>query len=81
LLLLDYLLEVDVRRLYAIKAYSTLFEYVVKEQDYSEPAAAERIRALLKQKKTFRRTPSALIKKYRLWNLALINPSERLKRH
>jgi hypothetical protein len=40
---LDYLLEVDVRRLYATKAYSSLFEYLVKDLGFSEPAAVERV--------------------------------------
>ena len=44
--LLDYLLEVDVRRLYATKVYSSLFEYIVKELGLSEPAAAERVNAV-----------------------------------
>ena len=46
LVLLEYLLEVDMRRLYCTKSYSTLFEYTVKELGYSEPAAAERVNAV-----------------------------------
>ena len=46
LALLEYLLEVDVRKLYATKAYSSLFEYIVKELGLSEPAAAERVNAV-----------------------------------
>ncbi len=46
LALLDYLLEVDTRRLYAVRAYHSLFEYCVKELGYSEPAAAERVNAV-----------------------------------
>jgi len=43
LALLDYLLEVDLRKLYATKTYSSLFEYIVKDLGLSEPAAAERV--------------------------------------
>ena len=47
LVLLDYLLEVDVRKLYCtLKAYSSLFDYCVKELGLSEPAAAERVNAV-----------------------------------
>lgn len=43
--LLDYLYEVDVRRLYAHQHYGSLFEYLVKELGFSEPAASERVSA------------------------------------
>ncbi len=46
LVLLEYLLEIDTRRLYAVKAYHSLFEYCTKELGYSEPAAAERVNAV-----------------------------------
>jgi len=46
LALLEFLIEVDIRRLYATKAYSSLFEYIVKELGLSEPAAAERVNAV-----------------------------------
>jgi len=46
LALLEYLVEVDVRRLYATKAYSSLFDYIVKDLGLSEPAAAERVNAV-----------------------------------
>ena len=44
--LLEYLLEIDQRRLYSQKSYSSLFEYVVKELGYSEPSAADRVNAV-----------------------------------
>jgi len=37
---------VDIRRLYASKAYSSLFDYIVKDLGLSEPAAAERVNAV-----------------------------------
>ena len=44
LVLLDYLVEVDSRRLYAtVNACSSLFDYLVKELGFSHPAAAERV--------------------------------------
>lgn len=44
LALLDYLVEVDSRRLYAtVNACSSLFDYLVKELGFSHPAAAERV--------------------------------------
>jgi hypothetical protein len=47
LILLDCLVEVDVRKLYCtVNAYSSLFEYCVKELALSEPAAAERVNAV-----------------------------------
>jgi len=46
LALLEYLLEVDLRRLYATKAHSSLFDYIVKDLGLSEPAAAERVNAV-----------------------------------
>jgi len=46
LILLDYLIEVERRRLFAEKSYSSLFEFVVKELGYSESQAAERINSM-----------------------------------
>lgn len=47
LVFLDYLVEVDARRLYAtVNACSSLFEYLVKELGYSEPAASDRVNAV-----------------------------------
>ena len=44
LALLDYLVEIDSRRLYAaVNACSSLFEYLVKELGFSHPAASERV--------------------------------------
>lgn len=43
--LLEHLLEVDRRKAYAIRAYSSLFDYVVRELGYSESQAAERVNA------------------------------------
>ena len=44
LALLDYLIEIDTRRLYAtVNACSSLFDYLVKELGFSHPAAAERV--------------------------------------
>lgn len=47
LALLDYLVEIDSRRLYAtVNACSSLFEYLVKELGFSHPAASERVNAV-----------------------------------
>jgi hypothetical protein len=47
LILLEYLLEIDIRKLYCqVNACSSLFEYCVRELKLSEPAAAERINAV-----------------------------------
>ena len=46
LILLDYLAEVELRRLFAERAYSSLFEFVVRELGYSESQASERISAM-----------------------------------
>ena len=47
LALLDYLVEVDSRRLYAtVNACSSLFDYLVKELGFSHPAASERVNAV-----------------------------------
>jgi 5-methylcytosine-specific restriction endonuclease McrA len=44
LALLDYLVEVDTRRLYAsVNACSSLFDYLVKILGFSHPAASERV--------------------------------------
>ena len=44
LALLDYLVEIDTRRLYAtVNACSSLFNYLVKELGFSHPAASERV--------------------------------------
>ena len=44
LALLDYLVEVDARRLYAtVNACSSLFDYLVRELGFSHPAASERV--------------------------------------
>lgn len=45
-ILLEYLAEIDRRTAYAQKAYSSLFEYIVKELNYSESQAAERVNAV-----------------------------------
>lgn len=44
--LLDYLFEVDLRRLYAHLHCGSLFEYLVKEMEFNEPAASERVAAV-----------------------------------
>ena len=46
LVLLEHLLEVDVRRAFAADAYSSLFDYVVRGLKYSESQAAERVSAV-----------------------------------
>jgi len=46
LLLLEYLAEIERRRLFAERAYSSLFEFVVRELGYSESQASERISAM-----------------------------------
>src|SRR3989338_2439839 len=46
LVLLEYLAEVDRRRLYAARAYSSLWEYVHKALGYSEAQASERVGAV-----------------------------------
>ncbi len=46
LILLDYLAEVDRRKLYAEKSYASLFEYVVHELGYSESQTADRVNAV-----------------------------------
>jgi hypothetical protein len=43
---LEYLSEVNTRRLYAVGSCSTLFEYVVRELGYSETQASERINSM-----------------------------------
>ena len=43
---LEYLKEVERRKLYAVYAYSSLFEYAVKELKYSEAQASERINSM-----------------------------------
>ena len=51
LALLEYLVEIDCSKAYAIRSYSSLFEYIVKELKYSESQASERVNAarLLRQ--------------------------------
>ncbi len=49
--LLDCLAEVESRRLYSLRAYSSLWEFVVKELHYSESQASERIHAMRLLKK------------------------------
>lgn len=44
--LLEYLHEVERRKLFAARAYSSLFEYVTKVLGYSEMQASERINAM-----------------------------------
>jgi hypothetical protein len=44
--ILHHLREVSVRRLYAAKGYSSLWEYCIGELRYSEPAAQRRIAAM-----------------------------------
>jgi hypothetical protein len=46
LLLLEHLAEVDRRRLYAIRGFSSLWEYVHKALGYSEAQASERVSAM-----------------------------------
>ena len=43
---LEYLSEIDRRRVYAAQAYSSLFSYVVRELGYSESQAMERINSM-----------------------------------
>src|SRR5262245_37425493 len=43
---LQYLGEVEARRLCAQRGYSSLFDYIVKALRYSEGAAAERVAAM-----------------------------------
>jgi hypothetical protein len=43
---LEYLLEVERRKLYSTCSYSSLFEYVVQELGYSESQASERINSM-----------------------------------
>lgn len=54
LVLLEHLLEVDLRRAYAVDAFSSLFDYVVRGLQYSESQAAERVAAI----RLMRETPS-----------------------
>lgn len=54
LVLLEHLLEVDVRRAFATDAYSSLFDYVARGLGYSESQAAERVAAV----RLMRETPS-----------------------
>jgi hypothetical protein len=44
--ILDYLAEVEYRRLYALRGYPSLFEFCVKELGYSESSAFRRISAM-----------------------------------
>lgn len=46
LALLEYLYEVDIRKVYATKSFSSLFEYIVKELGFSESQASERVSAV-----------------------------------
>ena len=46
LILLEYLAEVENRRLYAIKSYSSLWEYIHKALGYSEWQASDRVNAV-----------------------------------
>ncbi len=46
LALLEYLCEVDSRKVYATKSFSSLFEYIVKELSFSESQAGERVNAV-----------------------------------
>jgi hypothetical protein len=46
LTLLEYLTEIERRRLFAERAYPSLFAFVVEELGYSEAQAAERISAM-----------------------------------
>src|SRR4051812_37446231 len=46
LIVLDYLAEVFRRRVFAIRGYSSLWDYCVKYLGYSEPCASLRIKAL-----------------------------------
>ncbi len=52
LVLLEHLLEVDVRRAFAADAYSSLFDYVVRGLKYSESQAAERVSAVRLMRET-----------------------------
>ncbi|MGZ3802295.1 MAG: hypothetical protein ACXVCL_19170, partial [Bdellovibrio sp.] len=49
--ILEHIKEVDVRKIYLERAYSSLYEYLVKELGYSGSAAMRRIEAarLLKE--------------------------------
>ena len=44
--LLEYLHEIDIRRVYALMGYSSLWEYVCKYLKYSEYQASEKINAM-----------------------------------
>lgn len=46
LVLLEHLAEIDVRRLYALYGYPSLWEYVKTELGYSESQSFERINAM-----------------------------------
>ena len=46
LVLLEQLMIVEEKRVYAIMGYSTLWEYVHKELNYSEPQTSERVSAM-----------------------------------
>ncbi len=56
--LIEHLLEVDARKLYATLKYDSLFKYIVRELGYSEAIAYERLRAM----RLVRRVPEARAK-------------------
>lgn len=55
--LLEYLAEIDLRRLYSEWAYSSLFEYVHKALGYSEAQSSERVSAM----RLLRRVPEVKV--------------------
>ena len=57
-LILDYLAEVESRRLYALRGYSSLFDFCVRELGYSESASYRRISAM----RTIKMIPQAKAK-------------------
>ncbi len=57
LVLLEHLLEVDLRRAFAADAYSSLFDYIVRGLKYFESQAAERVSAV----RLIRETPAVKI--------------------
>ena len=58
--LLEYLHEIDVRRVYALMGYSNLWEYVCKYLKYSEYQASEKINTMRWQ--GFLKSKNALLK-------------------
>jgi hypothetical protein len=51
-LILDYILEVERRKIHLLKGYSSLFQYLIKEMGYSAGSAQRRIEAIYLMKQT-----------------------------